>query len=174
MAFDLSEYEPVAARLGRFLEANPNGRVLTELVHYSDERCVFRCDLFIGDVLIANGWAEETRGEGHINKSSHLENCETGAVGRALANAGYAGSDPSKRASREEMQKVARVEQRPAVSGPGFATPKQIGFIKKLAKDRGLDDMDLLERIHDTFSDGSLVLEMLSSGQASTMIKALQ
>ena len=33
---------------------------------------------------------------------------ETGAVGRALSNMGVAGSDPSKRPSREEMQKAAR------------------------------------------------------------------
>jgi hypothetical protein len=34
-----------------------------------------------------------------------LENCETSAIGRALANAGFSGN---KRTSREEMEKVAR------------------------------------------------------------------
>ena len=33
-----------------------------------------------------------------------MENCETSAIGRALANAGYAAK--GKRASREEMAKV--------------------------------------------------------------------
>ena len=40
------------------------------------------------------------------NKTSALENCETSAIGRALANAGYSGS--KNRASAEEMAKVAK------------------------------------------------------------------
>ena len=50
------------------------------------------------------GLAEETiQGRG-VNATSALENCETSAIGRALANAGYA--TKGKRASREEMVKV--------------------------------------------------------------------
>ena len=175
MAFNLDDYEPVAARLGRFLDANPDGRVITELVHYTDDRCVFRSDLYRGDILIATGWAEETRGDGHINRSSHLENCETGAVGRALANAGYAGSDPSKRASREEMAKVQRSSATPARSmdsGKGFATPKQIGFIKALARGKELDDNATLELLHATLGVDDVVLETLTAAQASKVIEA--
>jgi hypothetical protein len=40
-----------------------------------------------------------------VNSTSALENAETSAIGRALANAGYAAK--GKRASREEMTKVA-------------------------------------------------------------------
>jgi hypothetical protein len=176
MAFNLDDYEPVAARLGRFLEAHGDVRVITDLVHYTDDRCVFRCDLYRGDLLIATGWAEETRGDGHINRSSHLENCETGAVGRALANAGYAGSDPSKRASREEMTKVQRATAgsaaapRPAANG--FATPKQIGFIKALARGKELDDNDTLELLHATLGVKDVVLETLTAAQASQVIEA--
>jgi hypothetical protein len=39
------------------------------------------------------------------NKTSALENCETSAIGRALANMGLSGDQ---RASREEMAKVQR------------------------------------------------------------------
>jgi hypothetical protein len=42
-----------------------------------------------------------------INKTSSMEVCETSAIGRALANAGMAGSDMTKRPSREEMTKAA-------------------------------------------------------------------
>jgi hypothetical protein len=70
--------------------------------------CVIRAELWLDDALIATGYAEEVRGAGNVNRTSHVENCETSAVGRALANAGMAGSDVSKRPSREEMAKVQR------------------------------------------------------------------
>ena len=52
------------------------------------------------------GYAEEIRGSSMVNKTSALENCETSAIGRALANYQYQGS--RKRASLEEMVKVYR------------------------------------------------------------------
>jgi hypothetical protein len=108
LAFNLDDYEPVASRLDRFLKAHPDARVITDLVHYLSDVAVFKCELWLDGDIIATGWAEEIRGQGNVNKTSHLENCETGAVGRALANAGLSGSDFSKRPSREEMQKVVR------------------------------------------------------------------
>jgi hypothetical protein len=68
--------------------------------------CVIRAELWLEDVCIATGYAEEIRGAGNVNRTSHVENCETSAVGRALANAGMAGTDVNKRPSREEMSKV--------------------------------------------------------------------
>jgi len=59
------------------------------------------------------GLAEETvQGRG-VNATSALENCETSAIGRALANAGYA--TKGKRASREEMTKVATIKKTEAI-----------------------------------------------------------
>lgn len=109
MAFDLSQYEPVAARHARWLEAHPHGRTITHMVSVPGaDVCVIRAELWLEDVCIATGYAEEVRGAGNVNRTSHVENCETSAVGRALANAGMAGSDVSKRPSREEMSKVQR------------------------------------------------------------------
>jgi hypothetical protein len=70
--------------------------------------CVIRAELWLEDLCIATGYAEEVRGAGNVNRTSHVENCETSAVGRALANAGMAGTDVNKRPSREEMSKVER------------------------------------------------------------------
>jgi hypothetical protein len=55
-------------------------------------------------VAWATGYAEETVTSRGVNQTSALENCETSAIGRALANAGYA--PKGKRPSREEMTKV--------------------------------------------------------------------
>jgi hypothetical protein len=68
--------------------------------------CVIRAELWLEDLCVATGYAEEVRGAGNVNRTSHVENCETSAVGRALANAGMAGTDVNKRPSREEMTKV--------------------------------------------------------------------
>ncbi len=140
MAFNLDDYEPVASRLDRFLKAHPDARVITDLVHYLADVAVFKCELWLNDEIIATGWAEEIRGQGNVNKTSHLENCETGAVGRALANAGLSGSDFTKRPSREEMGKVQRMTE----SGNGtitepsnLASDKQLNMIRAVCKSMG-------------------------------------
>ncbi len=109
MGFNLQDYEPVAARHSRWLEKHPNGRTITHMVSIPGaDVCVIRAELWLEDVCIATGYAEEVRGAGNVNRTSHVENCETSAVGRALANAGMAGTDVNKRPSREEMSKVER------------------------------------------------------------------
>ena len=111
MAFDLTQYEPVAERLDRWLKASEQfaPRVFTNMESIPGaDVCVIKAELWLGDTRIATGYAEETRGAGNVNRTSHVENCETSAIGRALANAGYAGSDMTKRPSREEMSKVSR------------------------------------------------------------------
>jgi hypothetical protein len=62
------------------------------------------------------GFAEEVRGSSMVNKTSALENCETSAVGRALANYQYQGG--KKRASLEEVVKVYRQGGELSASGP--------------------------------------------------------
>jgi hypothetical protein len=62
-------------------------------------------------VPTTTGYAEEIRGSSMVNKTSALENCETSAIGRALANYQYQGS--KKRASLEEMVKVYRQGEQP-------------------------------------------------------------
>jgi hypothetical protein len=87
--------------------------------------CVIRAELWLEDVCVATGYAEEVRGAGNVNRTSHVENCETSAVGRALANAGMAGTDVNKRPSREEMSKVQntapkmRITQSPSAKVDG-------------------------------------------------------
>ncbi len=140
MGFNLDDYEPVASRLDRFLKAHPDARVITDLVHYLADVAVFKCELWLNDEIIATGWAEEIRGQGNVNKTSHVENCETSALGRALSNAGLSGSDYTKRPSREEMGKV----QRMTPSGDGtitensnVASEKQMNMIRAVCKSMG-------------------------------------
>ena len=104
--FNLEDYETVEERLVKFWKDNPEGRILTTLLEVSASRFIVRAEVYRGSdsPIWATGLAEETvQGRG-VNATSALENCETSAIGRALANAGYA--TKGKRASREEMTKV--------------------------------------------------------------------
>jgi hypothetical protein len=186
MAFDLANYEPVSSRLARWLQDGQPGthRVVTHLAQYTDERCVFRAELYLDDLLLATGWAEETRGEGHVNRTSHFENCETSALGRALANAGFAGSDYTKRPSREEMLKVERStapDPWPADASTnvvpiktGLASTKQQNYINTLINQKGLSMADTKAFIIGIVGDSYESVGRLSSSQASALIKALQ
>jgi len=121
MAFNLDNYEPVANRLARAHAEHPDMRVITNIVdiHRDDngapKQYVVQAQIWYGDILKAQDYAEEIVGNGMVNKSSALENALTSAIGRALADANYQGTNlenPSKtRPSREEMQKAQRIQE---------------------------------------------------------------
>ena len=109
--FNLQDYETVETRLEKWHGQYPDSRVETELIEASNTRFIVFCKLFKTEAdpkPCATGLAFETITEKGVNSTSALENCETSAIGRALANAGFAAK--GKRASREEMAKVNNTE----------------------------------------------------------------
>jgi hypothetical protein len=119
--FNLDNYEPVEKRLGNptkvttFWEDYPDGRVETELISFQADRYIVKAWLYrtyMDSVPFSSGLAEESVSSRGVNATSALENCETSAIGRALANAGYA--TKGKRPSKEEMIKVARSDMKVA------------------------------------------------------------
>lgn len=103
----LDDYEPVEERLRRFWDENPHGRVATEGMPAPDGQWVVKAAVWRDKTEKwpdAMGHAHEHVTEKGVNSTSALENCETSAIGRALANLGYAAK--GKRPSREEMVKV--------------------------------------------------------------------
>jgi len=105
--FNLNDYETVESRLDKWHDKFPDSRVETELIEASNTRFIVFAKLFKTEAdakPCATGLAFENITEKGVNSTSALENCETSAIGRALANAGFAAK--GKRASREEMAKV--------------------------------------------------------------------
>jgi hypothetical protein len=172
MAFDLSQYETVDTRIHKFWgEHKADGRIESRLIEVVRDdsgrplQYLMEAQVWIGDRLAANGFAEEVVGGSPVNKTSALENCETSAIGRALANAGY--SKEKFRASMTEMTKAERLtgtpdddpfyKPRPQVEtfpngqpvpnlpgtpkvygGTGEASAAQKGKIRGTAKDLGV------------------------------------
>ena len=110
--FNLDDYETVEERLVKFWKDHPDGQIHTKLLENTTSRFIVEASIFRTEADFrpwTTGLAEETvQGRG-VNATSALENCETSAIGRALANAGYA--TKGKRASREEMGKVVAKAQ---------------------------------------------------------------
>lgn len=109
--FNLDDYETVEERLIKFWKDNPDGRIDTRLLDFHSGRYIVQAYIFRTEVdqhPWSSGLAEETVSGRGVNATSALENCETSAIGRALASAGYA--TKGKRPSREEMSKVAAAE----------------------------------------------------------------
>jgi hypothetical protein len=107
MAFNLADYETVESRLEKFWKEFPDGRISTELEVCEAHRYVIKAYLYrtyLDQVAYSTGFAEEKDTDRGVNATSALENCETSAIGRALANAGFA--TKGKRPSQEEMKKV--------------------------------------------------------------------
>jgi len=118
MAFNLEDYETVESRLEKWWKDYPDGRVATKIEQASDTRYIVSAELYKTEAdakAYSTGLASESVSDRGVNSTSALENCETSAIGRALANAGYAAK--GKRASREEMTKVASFK--PKYGAPG-------------------------------------------------------
>ena len=122
MAYDLQNYETVSERTLKFYREYPKGRIETSLEDFSGNhnatRWVMRAAVYRDSETATPpagvGYAFEIDGGKGANRSSALENCETSAIGRALAAAGFA-SD-KQRATREEMRKVAIEDARDALA----------------------------------------------------------
>jgi hypothetical protein len=138
----IQDYEPVASRLARFWEKHPEGRVITKLLTFEGDRVIVQADIYVDredDRPVATDFAEELRGSNNVNKTSHIENACTSAIGRALADCDFASStDWTKRPSREEMQKVERMSGDTRITEPSnLASDKQLNMIRAVCKSIG-------------------------------------
>lgn len=150
LALSSAEYAPVADRITLFYERFPAGRIVTELVERSPSEVIFRAAVYrsAGDrAPAATGWAAEREGDGDVNTVACLENTETSAIGRALANLGFTAS--AKRPSAEEMEKSARArlrlarrDQIPAAPAAPLAGPApDVNGLATETLDRRADDV---------------------------------
>lgn len=109
-SFDLNDYVQVNERIEKFYEKYPEGSIQTEMILNENGMVIFKAYAYRNneDTRPATGHAMEKEGSSYINKTSHIENCETSAVGRALAMLGF--EIKKSVASREEVEN-AKLQQ---------------------------------------------------------------
>jgi len=110
------EYVEVNQRLLFFRnESKYDGwSITTDFLALDSESCVAQCTISDNEGrVIAQGTAQEDRSSSYINKTSYVENCETSAVGRALAMLGI-GIETSIASYNEVSMAIAKQEGMPA------------------------------------------------------------
>jgi hypothetical protein len=111
MAFNLSDYQTVQERIEIFWRLYPDGRIFNDLVLTNEKEVIIKCSVWKNanqQLPDATDFAQEPITEKGINSTSAVENCATSATGRALSLLGGELSPSKARASRSEMEKVAR------------------------------------------------------------------
>ena len=155
--FDLNNYETVEDRLKVFWKDYPEGRIETEVVHITDDgTCVTIKSAIYKEINdtnpVATGIAQETKGQGGFaNTDAWVENCETSAIGRALANWKYQGSNKP-RPSAEEMSKVVKEDT------PKTPSKKEVAKItndsaEKFAEDIGANKKSVGDQLNDILKE---------------------
>ena len=118
---EIGYYAEVNQRIKAFRMLYPEGTLETEMLSNENGVCVFKASIYAnytiyddGNVrtaktLLGTGHAYEKENSTFINKTSYIENCETSAVGRALAMCGI-GIDKSIASAEEVINAVNNQE----------------------------------------------------------------
>lgn len=121
--FKGNDYAEVHERVRVFRMLFPEGEILTDILKDDKETCYMKATILDenGKVL-ATGHAFEDK-KGYINATSYVENCETSAVGRALAFLGL-GSKSSIASANEVIREDAEYQQAREAGPPKEFKPK--------------------------------------------------
>jgi len=133
------QYVEVNERIKFFRQEDEykNWTLSTEFTALDSDMCV--CKAIVADPsqrIIASGHAHEERSSSHINKTSYVENCETSAIGRALAMMGI-GIDTSIASANEVNDAIAKQNNTAEVI-PSKGVAKPSTSTKAAAKDPDL------------------------------------
>lgn len=149
------QYAEVNQRIKAFRMLCPNGTISTEIISNEDGMVIMKASILDEqNKLLGTGTAYEKEGSSTINKTSYIENCETSAVGRALAMCGF-GIDLSV-ASYEEVENA--IEQQKASAYPSRA------IMLTLAKKKYPEGSEQLKKLLKTF-DNAESIEALTDDQ---------
>lgn len=144
-------YATVASRVQAFRELCPDGLITTDIISLEDGVVTMKATISdeTGKV-VATGLAQEKEGAGFVNKTSYIENCETSAIGRAMAMIGI-GSDESM-ASAEELANALKQQEQNDI-----ASKAQLNTIQKLCEAKGKSYKGWLEQFAPATEAGKML-----------------
>ena len=145
------EYETVASRISKFRQSYTDTySIVTEIIEANDTIVIMKATISFEDRVIATGHAEENRTASTINRTSALENCETSAIGRALAAFGLAGTEF---ASADEVAQAIHQQGSNQVTRPsgGLASDKQRELIQRKLDELGINAEESKGYLIETF-----------------------
>lgn len=128
------DYKTVAKRVDEFRkEYKTDFSIITSLINLDEKTVVMKAEILDKERnIIATGYAEENRTASQINRTSALENCETSAIGRALANFGLGGGEY---ASADEVANAINQQQTQTKSKISFDDiNKKLQSFKKVSE----------------------------------------
>ena len=109
-------YIEVNQRIKAFRMLFPNGSIQTNIESLENGVCVMRAVVFDEEQnVLGIGHAYEKEGNGFINQTSYIENCETSAVGRALGMIGI-GIETSVASAEEVQNAMVQQEEQKKIS----------------------------------------------------------
>lgn len=79
------DYVMVTEKVRGFRKICPMGQITTEVLYLDEDSVTMKAVITIDGVIVSEGVAQESRNSNPINKTSYIENCQTSAIGRALA-----------------------------------------------------------------------------------------
>jgi deoxycytidylate deaminase len=153
------QYNTVAERIDEFRKDHSTFGIKTTVLNASD---LVQVQAEIYDTegrLISTGLAEEVRGSTNINKTSALENCETSAVGRALAFFGLPGTEI---ASADEVANAIKQQEEMA----------QVQEVKDKAREMLNNVLACQEAARRNIANISVVQEAIAAEDLSTASEA--
>lgn len=144
----LKDYIAVNERIIKFYFTYPEGSIQTEILFIDNEKVVMKAYAYRTkeDAHPSTGHAEEIRNSSYINRTSAVENCETSAVGRALANLGF--EIKHSIASREEIERAMEKQEfnkQSALLAPEKDKRRTFSY----AKAKGLSDEEFKSACED-------------------------
>ena len=114
--------------------------LVSEMKHLDDDSCVIRAEIRDENwVLRATGFAQEDKSSSFINKTSYVENCETSAWGRALANLGI-GIDTSIASSNEVSMAISKQNAKATTKAPATAKKLELTDDIRLKMEQAIAD----------------------------------
>ena len=159
------KYVLVADRILYFNQEYPNGRIKTYLKSKPEaERVVIKA-IVVPDVdnekRCFTGYSQALWGDGYINKTSAIENCETSAIGRALAMMGIGVVDSL--ASVDEINK-AEIQSKMSLSNT------QVKQISEALEYKGITQPEDKQTIVKAITGG----EPLNTSGVARLVKEIQ